>query len=122
MMKTNAAFVALWVSFHTVLIACAKDSESNGSSKSAQQAEDAAVSTCSVPAAAVTLDGGDAEPPTGCQVVQPVPSDGCRNEEYLLACHGGVPDFKEPDQSLGCHPQDGQPVPGNIVYRCCPCH
>jgi hypothetical protein len=121
-MKTKVALFVLWIAVHGALVGCGKDSESNGSSKSAQQAEDAAPGPCIVPDAAVTLDGGDGEPPTGCQLLQPVPSDSCRDEEYLLACHGGIPDFKEPDPSLACHPPDGQPIPGNVVYRCCPCH
>jgi hypothetical protein len=77
--------------------------------------------TCVVPDAAVTLDGGDAQPITGCQVLGSAPSDGCLAQEYMLACHGGHPEpASEPEPSLGCHL--AAPIPGNVEYYCCPCH
>jgi hypothetical protein len=75
------------------------------------------------PDSADTYDAGGGGLASGCQLVLPAPSSGCRDAEYLLACHGGSGvELQDPDPSLGCHGQDAPPVPGRLVYHCCPCH
>jgi hypothetical protein len=124
---TTIAFVGLIVFAVAccVLAACGKASESDGSSKSAQQADvDAtAPGPCGVPDAAVTFDAGDGGLMSGCQVVA-APASGCNDEEYLMACHGGSGvEPNEPDPSFECHPGgSGQPPPGRTYFICCPCH
>src|SRR5947209_1581848 len=104
-MKTRAALLLVFMLGHgyCALLACGHGSESNGSTKSAEQAGDASdAASCIVPDGADTYDAGNGGLASGCGV-GPVGS-GCLDHEYLLTCHGGSGvELQAPAPALGCH-------------------